>query len=483
MRIIIFFSLLMFFVCSNGTAQPYSPNKKYSAQQLTQDFDYMATALEKAHPGLNWYVPVNRFTDWKETLRETIRRGDSLTETEFLRTVMLLTFPVGCSHTSVDFSEAHENWWQQNALLLPFNLFEAGGKYYVYQNYSSNTALDFGTEILAIDGISINPIIDKISTAIPADGSSFSRIKNVLRTGFYYYYSFAVKESAPQYKIICVRANSTDTATINISGITKTQLKTKGAVLNKNLPPIDCHINEELNTAVLTIRSFRKDLMDNAGIDYDRFLDSFFVLSGVLEYKNLIVDLRNNGGGLSEYGALLVSYLSSKPFVYCKNLWLTADTLFDFIRYDVPQTFEGFPKGIIKEDGGYKWKRHSILGTRENDSANYFKGNVYFITNGKCASTTTEVLSAVRTYKLGAIVGEEAGGSYNGNTSGITGTVVLPNTKIIITIPMVKYEMPIDTQNAKGLLPDYVITPTIDDWLNNKDVEMDYVLEQIRKSK
>jgi hypothetical protein len=464
-----------------GFSQSFSPDKKYAARQLMQDFDYMATALEKAHPGLYWHVDTVRFNDWKETVRQSIMLGDSLTEIAFLRKAVLLLFPVGCSHTSIDFSEAHEKWWLQNALLLPFNLFEANGKYYVYQNYSNNTALDFGTEVLAINGTPINTVFEQISLAVPSDGGSLSRIKNVLKTGFYYYYSFAIKESSAEYAITCLSKNKKDTATITIDGITKIQLDTKRNALNKKLPPIECSVNEGLNTVVLTMRSYRKDLMDNAGIDYGRFLDSFFVLSGVLEYKNLIIDLRNNGGGLSEYGALLVSYLSPKPFVYCKNLWLTSDTLFDFIHYDIPETFQGFPNGIIKENGGYKWKKHSTLNVRNNDSANYFKGKVYFITNGKCASTTTEVLSAVRTYKLGAIVGEEAGGSYKGNTSGITGTVVLPNTKAIVTIPMVRYEMPTDKQNSKGLLPDYAITPTIDDWLNGRDIEMDYVLEQIAK--
>ncbi|KAB2916534.1 MAG: hypothetical protein F9K23_07985 [Bacteroidetes bacterium] len=475
-------SYLIFLVTITGLSQSFNPDKKFAARQLVQDFDYMSTALEKAHPGLYWHVDTNKFDDWKETIRETILRSDSLTETEFLRKAVLLTFPIGCSHTSIDFSEAHENWWQQNALLLPFNLFEADGKYYVYQNYSDNAILDFGTEILEIDGVPISKIFEQISLAIPTDGGNLSRIKNVLKTGFYYYYSFAIKESAAQYEVTCLQKSKEEADITIVKGITKTQLDTKRNALNKKLPPIECSVNKELNTVVLTIRSFRKDLMDNAGIDYNRFLDSFFVLSRVHEYKNLVIDLRNNAGGLSEYGANLLSYLSPKLFVYCKNQWLTSDTLFDFINYNIPETFQGFPKGVVKEDGGYKWKNHSVLGVQES-SSNYFKGNVFFITNGKCASTSTEVLSAVRTYKLGTIVGEEAGGSYKGNTSGVTGTVILPITKAIVTIPMVRYEMPIDKQNTKGLRPDFVIKPAIDDWLNNRDAEMDFVLELIRNKK
>lgn len=472
----LFFLLFLFSV--KGFSQSFNPDKKYPTQQLLQDFDYMATALEKAHPGLYWHVSTIKFKDWKKMLKAIILSNDSLTETEFLRKATLLLFPVGCSHTSIGFSEAHEQWWQQNALLLPFNLFVADEKYYVYQNYSDNPALDFGAEILTIDRMPISKVFEQISSAVPSDGSNLSRIKNVLKTGFYYYYSLAIKESAPTYSVLCIPKGTKDTITVNLKGISYNMLNERRNALKKPTPPIDYRFVDSLDAGVLKISTFRKDLFDNYSISYENILDSVFTLLKEKNAGNLIIDLRDNGGGLSQYGTQLVSYLSSKPFEYCKNQWLTTDTLFDFMQYDIPETFNGFPRGIVKEDGGYKWKTHSILGT-QNNNPNYFKGKVYVITNGRCTSTSTEVLSSVRTYKLGTIVGEEAGGSYKGNTSGVTGTVVLPNTKTIVTIPLVRYEMPIDPQYKKGLKPDYVITPTIEDWLNNRDVEMDYVLKQI----
>ncbi|MBK8351985.1 MAG: hypothetical protein IPL21_09900 [Saprospirales bacterium] len=38
--------------------------------------------------------------------------------------------------------------------------------------------------------------------------------------------------------------------------------------------------------------------------------------------ENLILDLRNNQGGKSTYGAYLLSYLLDKPFAYVKEYFI-----------------------------------------------------------------------------------------------------------------------------------------------------------------
>jgi hypothetical protein len=457
-------------------------SKKHPSKLLLEDFDYLVNALEKTHPGLYWHTDTAEFINWMGFLRETIRNTDSLTETEFYRKAALLNFAISCAHTSIDFSGKHEQWWKQKALLLPFNIITLNGKYYVYQNYSNDTLLDVGSEIIAIDGRPINEIIDIIFQYIPADGHNSSRRKNVLKTGFYFYYSLAIKESAPTYKIKCTPKGLNNSTITTVKGITYKTLNEKRSSLKKPISPIHFSLIDSVDAGILKIATFRKDLFEKEGVDFEKTLDSVFNVLKEKNTGNLIIDLRDNGGGLSEYGAALISYLSPQPFVYCKNQWLTTDSLFSFMEYDIPETFLGFPAGIVKEDNGYKWKKHSVLGTRQN-KPNYFNGRVYIITNGRCASTTVEVVSLAKTYKLAKIVGEEAGGSYKGNTSGVTGTVVLPHTKLVVSIPLVRFEMPVDPLNSSGLLPDYNIKPTIEEWLMGTDTEMETVIGLIKKTK
>jgi hypothetical protein len=70
---------------------------------------------------------------------------------------------------------------------------------------------------------------------------------------------------------------------------------------------------------------------------------------------------------------------------------------------------------------------------------NHFDGKVFFLVNGQCFSTTAEFCSIAHYHHRGTFVGEEIGGNYYGNTSGIFLILTLPNTKIRVLLPLVKY--------------------------------------------
>ena len=80
-------------------------------------------------------------------------------------------------------------------------------------------------------------------------------------------------------------------------------------------------------------------------------------------------------------------------------------------------------------------------------------------------------------------MGEEVGGTYKGTTGGVMGTLFLPNTKLEVRIPLVRYEMAINHDNKSGLLPDYPVTRSAQDLLLGKDTEKEFVLDLIRNRK
>lgn len=79
-------------------------------------------------------------------------------------------------------------------------------------------------------------------------------------------------------------------------------------------------------------------------------------------------------------------------------------------------------------------------------------------------------------------IGEESGGGYYGNSS-VTPDLKLPNTQVRIEIPLMKYVMAVkDYQYAdRGLMPNYIIVPTIKDKLENRDLELEFAKNLIRK--
>jgi hypothetical protein len=80
------------------------------------------------------------------------------------------------------------------------------------------------------------------------------------------------------------------------------------------------------------------------------------------------------------------------------------------------------------------------------------------------------------------IVGQETGGGYQGNTSGMMPEATIP-TGLIVTVPLQKYTNSVDlTKNfGHGTKPDYEIVPTFDNWVSKKDIELEFTLKMIKK--
>jgi hypothetical protein len=86
-------------------------------------------------------------------------------------------------------------------------------------------------------------------------------------------------------------------------------------------------------------------------------------------------------------------------------------------------------------------------------------------------------------HKLAVFIGEECGAGYYGNTSGFMPTLTLPNTKLRVRIPMMRYVMAVSDYQYpdRGIIPDYPFQRSIEDYLNDQDTELEYVFNLIKK--
>ena len=56
---------------------------------------------------------------------------------------------------------------------------------------------------------------------------------------------------------------------------------------------------------------------------------------------------------------------------------------------------------------------------------------------------------------------------------------------LLVTVPLQRYTNAVDlTRNfGHGTIPDFEVTPTFENWINQKDVEMEFALQLIRGGK
>ncbi|MEI9933507.1 MAG: hypothetical protein WDM71_01325 [Ferruginibacter sp.] len=71
--------MLFFSGCS--VSKYYDPNKKYSPQQLRQDYSLLRNILEKKHPSLYWYTSKDSMDYYFDKGYQSI--SDSMTELQF----------------------------------------------------------------------------------------------------------------------------------------------------------------------------------------------------------------------------------------------------------------------------------------------------------------------------------------------------------------------------------------------------------------
>jgi hypothetical protein len=97
-------------------------------------------------------------------------------------------------------------------------------------------------------------------------------------------------------------------------------------------------------------------------------------------------------------------------------------------------------------------------------------------------------MSIARSQRRGAFVGQETGGAYHGNTSGEFVLVTLPASKVRVVIPLLRYDVAASDPSGegRGITPDFAFQPTVDQVVQNKDAELEFVqrlIASVRKTK
>jgi hypothetical protein len=101
--------------------------------------------------------------------------------------------------------------------------------------------------------------------------------------------------------------------------------------------------------------------------------------------------------------------------------------------------------------------------------------------NGKTFSTAADFAALAREYQLGMFVGEETGGTFEGNTSNGEILLNLPNSKIRIVIPLFQIQNAVSQTPVKGrgIIPEFKVNYTIEDYLRIKDLEIEIAMTLI----
>ncbi|MCE7042510.1 S41 family peptidase [Dyadobacter sp. CY312] len=414
------------------------------------DLIFLKKSLEENYPSLYRFkskASINKLFD------DCIQEIDSRTsEKDFYKTLKLILSHIEDGHLNCSAPDSLRQLIDVKEKHFPLSLYFTEDKTYV--DCSNLLGFPSGTEITEINGVSISAIKKNLFNYIVSDGKIEAKKYWILNHSFWFYFSLVYGQHK-EYMITYKNSNGQLLKT-TVNAVHEKEIQCKSLTDNNDDKLVDLKFLHQ-NIALLTIRTFANDDLQSANIDFADFLNSTFNEIKTKKITSLIIDLRLNGGGRDTYGALLYSYLCDTTFHYYQQLETSSK--------------------ILDE------KEHPNLSLQQPKN-NYFPGKVYILINGLSFSVTSEFCTIVKNNNRAIFIGEETGGTYCGNTSGNFIETSLPYSKFIVFTPTTKYTMVTTDKNNidRGIIPDYIIKPTVADLINKKDVQLSLGIKLAEKN-
>jgi len=108
-----------------------------------------------------------------------------------------------------------------------------------------------------------------------------------------------------------------------------------------------------------------------------------------------------------------------------------------------------------------------------------FLAKVVVLINGGTFSTAADACAVIHHLKRARFVGEETGGGYYGNNSGLTVRFKLPASGFQVRIPMYAYWTAVSgyPEKRRGVIPDHHVETRVSDLLQGVDKPLEIALE------
>lgn len=457
--------------------KPEEFEKKYSPQELTSDLKMLTETLDAVHPNLYVYSSRSEIDSLRRIVEHELTAP--MTRKEFYFRVAPYVARIGDGHTSVSPPREEFAYYrsQQGGLAFPFNVaYDTLSGITIARNYSGDSTLAPGDRMISINGCSADSLF-----AFYLGGFSGERMvfRQQLVVGFLRMLLWLNNISSP-YNLVAERHSSHKQISRHIEGVTlQTVLKIDSSLAMQSVIPSNYRF-ERLHDSIgyIDFRSMT-DLEE-----FKNFLSTTFAGIQANPVRGLVIDLRNNGGGNSQLGSELLSYLTDSSYrMDQRKEWKMSAQYKVYMRQMIPWWIRWFPVTWVSSEA-----RH-YLGAKDGEividtaaleppEANSlrYRGKTCFLIGPRTFSSAMMLANAVADYKLATLIGEETGGIPT--AYGEVYPFDLPNTKLAIGVSSAFFVRANgNTEDRRGVMPDIEVRQTEEDTRLGKDT----VLERARR--
>jgi C-terminal processing protease CtpA/Prc len=468
-------------ITANGAENlPSNEPGPYSAEAVREDFAYLYETLQIS--SYNLFLNTNK-PDYDRAFEQVMNSiTGPMTFLEINRLFQPFVVLAGFSHCVLDFpSETYQRFYQNGGRWIPFEISFRGDKVLLSANWSENTQIEAGDEILAVNGTDIHQLLEKIYTN--TQGENEYAKQAILENGSFmdrWWYVFGDFPSGA----IRFRKPGGEQINIEVVGLNLEQYRQRVQTVQSPsfmksgrtfefigdvayLRPGD-FLNAESHD-ISTQEAFNND-------EFLDFIDSAFAEIAMKKPQYLILDLRGNNGGDNSFSDPMIAYFADRPFrIASKFSVRTSQVTKSFWKdMEIPEHMEMKQKIMTLEDGTRFDIELDPTQPRTDDLG--FKGELITLVDRFSFSNAAVVAAIVQDYGFGILVGEET--SYTPSSCAAIHKFMLPNTEMGVVFPKACSVRPNGDTRMRGVIPDHKIH---DDPFTREDEILDAALQLINK--
>lgn len=461
--------------------------KRFTKSQLEHDFDLLKNAYIETKVGL-WYNNYFEFDSICNVQKSKI--DEKMTAWDFYKLTAPITAYTKEGHSSIRISEETSNYLKKFGTYFPFFIKIINKQIYVLNNYKN---LDSKGKIISkINGIPAEKILNDFTQIEPSDGYNFTSKYKWIESSFsrYLLRFYGISDI---YMVEFTDPKNGEKSIQNVAAVNAEQYQILQTAHKNEFPelyfkkPMDFKTEEKDNYCLLTINDFNSNLYKDKKEGFRRKLDSIFSEVDKKQIGNLIIDLRKNEGGSQGMEDILLSYFTLNNYKKYSYVEIPSFEYSFLDLTDYKNQKELLKKELAEEfylshDGRYLNKESFYDGLPPNPI--HFSGKIYILISGLTFSGGSEFAALAKNHTNAVFIGEETGGGYYGNTSGIFLKFTLPNSRLTGRIPLCKFVLNNQYNSISyghGLAPDYEAPSSMEDILNHYDSELNYAVRLIKK--
>jgi hypothetical protein len=443
------------------------PAALISVEHMRSDLAFLREKIlaQHSHPFL--YTRAEEFDRLYRDLYANLDRP--LEKAEFYRQTARLAASLKDGHTLVDLRLDAFMEFAKDHPVFPLEVVFIGPRLYVGVNASGDEHLKPGTEIVAVNGMSVAAIVDAYRGLINDVHPIYDVYARLFREMFWLRYG------APERFTIQFRMDDGSTGKVEVPAhlFAENEFHSyqppSGALTFKVLP--------NARAGLLTINSF------TPSAEFDAFLEQTFSTLSAQHIPALIIDVRKNGGGSGRLAQQVVSYLTDRPYKLIGAFYVkVTDDLKALYAKGTTHTDEDTRKIVMDNPAGalvdgLKDSGPVMITPPHRDHV--FRGPVYVLTANNTFSAAAMFTAYIKCNRLGKIVGEEPGQSTNFVADAVPFT--MPNSGLGVEVSFSEIHMACEQSYYHGIQPDHPFSASRASIAEGKDAVLDFTLGLIEK--